>query len=141
MVLLRASSEAIGEEADLSAAVGRRDTSSVPHSELLVRFAEAGTRGSDDLAEARAALMGVLEPAAFVEAAATVGIFNGLVRTADATGIPLDDGTLRASAGLRGELGLNEYAGAQASDLSAAANEGAADDGAADDVGKLFGFR
>ena len=103
-MLLRASSEAIGEEAELSAAVGR-GSSTVPHGELLVRFAEAGTRASDDLPEAREALMGALGPAAFVEAAATVGIFNGLVRTADATGIPLDDGTLRASKGVRGELG------------------------------------
>ena len=140
MVLLRASSKAIGEEAELEATVGR-GTSSVPHGELLVRFAEAATRGSDDLPAAREALMGALPTAAFVEAAATVGIFNGLVRTADATGIPLDDGTLRASAGIRGELGLNAYAGAEASDLSAAGNDGAADERDAGDVGKLFGFR
>ena len=27
----------------------------------------------------------------FIETASIIGIFNGLVRTADATGIPLDD--------------------------------------------------
>ena len=68
----------------------------------------------------RAELLRAVGPAAFVEAASTVGIFNGLVRTADAAGIPLDDGTLRASVEFRAELGLNDYAGASSTDLAAA---------------------
>ena len=34
----------------------------------------------------------------WVEAAMTVAVFNGLVRTADASGIPLDDGVVSATA-------------------------------------------
>ena len=44
--------------------------------------------------------------AGFVEAACVVGIFNGLVRTADASGIPLDEGTRAATADYRRDLGL-----------------------------------
>jgi hypothetical protein len=69
----------------------------------------------------------------FVEVAATVGIFNGLVRVADSTGIPLDDGTLNASVGFRAELGLDQFSGASSSDLSKA--EGGDDQR---EVSKLF---
>jgi len=55
-LLLRASSEAIGEKAELDAAVGRGD-GAVPHGELLVAFAEAATRGSEELAQARERLL------------------------------------------------------------------------------------
>ena len=90
-MLLRASSEAVGEQADLHAALGRGE-GGVAHGELLAAFAEAATRGSDGLPAIRSALLEVVGPEAFVAAAATVGIFNGLVRVADATGIPLDRG-------------------------------------------------
>jgi hypothetical protein len=42
-----------------------------------------------------------------------VGVFNGLTRVADATGIPLDGGTLAATTDVRAELGLNAFAGAR----------------------------
>ena len=42
MQLLRASSQALGEGADLAATVGRGD-GGVPHGEELARFAEAAT--------------------------------------------------------------------------------------------------
>ncbi len=118
-MLLRASSEALGEEADLGGAVGR-GAGGVLHGDLLASFAELATRGGDNLPDVRAALIAAVGPEAFVDAAATVGIFNGLVRVADATGIPLDKGTLDASADFRSTLGLNEYAGARSSDLGAA---------------------
>jgi hypothetical protein len=124
VVLLRASSEELGDAVDLRATVGEGNgDGGLPHGELLARFAEAATRGSDDLDDVRAALLAAVGPAAFVEAAATAGIFNGLVRVADATGIPLDDGTLAASVDLRGDLGLNDYAGASSSDLRRASGE------------------
>jgi hypothetical protein len=118
-MLLRASSEQIGATANLRSAVGEGDTG-IRHGELLAHFAEVATRGGEELDAVRDELVRAVGPAAFVEAAATVGIFNGLVRTADATGIPLDDGTLRASVDFRAELGLNDYAGAHSTDLAAA---------------------
>jgi len=124
-MLLRASSEAIGEEADLKAAVGRGE-GGVASAALLAGFADAATRGSDELPGLRDALLAAVGPEAFVQAAATVGIFNGLVRVADSTGIPLDEGTRNASADFRGELGLDDFAGAQSTDpgTSRAAVEG-----------------
>ncbi len=118
-MLLRASSEESGDKVDLRATVGESG-GGVLHGELLSRFAEAATRGAEELDVARAALLQAVGPPALVEAAATVGVFNGLVRVADATGIPLDDGTLRASADFRGELGLNDYAGAKSTKLDTA---------------------
>ena len=133
-MLLRASSKALGEEVELEASVGRGE-SGVPHGELLVPFAEAATRGSEELPEIRRRLLEAVGPAGFVEAAATVGIFNGLVRVADATGIPLDDGTLRASRGFRKELGLDAFAGSGFTELDAT---GEGETG--DNVAQLFGF-
>ena len=117
MALLRVSSKAIGEEADLTGAVGQGD-GGIPHGAALIRFSEAATRGTDDLAEARKALQDALGLDAFVEASATVGIFNGLVRTADSIGIPIDGGMVGRSADFRSELGLNAFSGSRNTDLS-----------------------
>jgi hypothetical protein len=106
----------MGEDADIRATVGQGD-GDIPHGEVLRRFAELATRGGEGLEEARAALLGAVGPACLVEAAATVGAFNGLVRTADATGIPLDDGTRKATLDFRDELGFNAFGGARNSDL------------------------
>ena len=46
------------------------------------------------------------------EAAATIAIFNGLVRVADGTGIQLDEGVVSASADYREDLGINAFGGA-----------------------------
>ena len=113
-MLLRASSREVGREADLRGTVGEGD-GGVEHGELLAQFAEAVTRGSADLDTIRQRLLAAVGPERFVEAAATVGIFNGLVRVADSTGIPLDGRTLEASAAAREDLGLNEFAGARSS--------------------------
>ena len=134
-MLLRASGEALGDEVDLGATVGSEDAgdAGVPHGAALARFAEAATRGSEDLPDARAALLAAVGPEGFVEAAATVGIFNGLVRVADATGIPLDDGTRKASRSLRSDLGIDRFAGASGTtDATEAAEAREAD------VGGLF---
>ena len=69
-MLLRASSQAIGESADLEGTIGQGD-GGVPHGALLVRFAEAATRANEDLPEARKALLEAVGPECFVEAAAT----------------------------------------------------------------------
>lgn len=118
-MLLRASSEAIGADAKLEGTVGRGD-SGLPHGGLLVALAEAATRGTEDLAEARDALVAAIGETAFIEAGATTAIFNGLVRVADSTGIPLDDGTRLNSQQFREELDLNRFGGAANTDLEAA---------------------
>lgn len=116
-MLLRASGEEAGDAPpDLRASVGEGD-GGVAHGAQLVRFGETITRGSDDADDARAELRAALGEVAFADAAGIVGIFNGLVRTADATGIPLDENTLQQSAAFREELGLNAFAGAQNSPL------------------------
>ena len=91
----------------------------MPHGAEIVRFGEAVTRGNDDMGEARSALLAAVGAEVFAEAACIVAIFNGLVRTADASGIPLDEGTRAATAGFRGELGLEDYGGASNTDLQA----------------------
>ena len=48
---------------------------------------------------------------AFVKASSIVAIFNGLVRSADAIGIPLDEVTMSSTIEEREELGLNNYQG------------------------------
>lgn len=115
-MLLRASSEAIGEDAELGGAVGVGD-GAVPHGGVLIAYAEAATRGSENLTNARTALLAAVGEAAFVRAAATVGVFNGLVRVADSIGIPLDEATRRTTGAFRETLGLNAFGGSRNSDL------------------------
>lgn len=112
MGLLRASSEKVGEEVALEAVVGRAGAERVAHGAALVRFGEEVTRGTSGVVAARDALRAALGDEGFAAAAAIVGIFNGLVRTADLSGIPLDEGTLHGSADFRAELGLDAFAGA-----------------------------
>ena len=131
-MLLRASGEEAGHDVDLSAALGR-GSSGVEHGDLLVRFTESALRFGDDLDALRRELIAAVGFAGFVETAATVGIFSGLVRVADATGIPLDRGTLGATVDLRDELALNEFSGARNTDLDAADASAAPRD-----VGSLF---
>ena len=120
MALLRASSRKIGAEADLAATVGEGEADpSIPHGNALVRFGEAVCRGSDDVDASRDALCEAVGREGFVLAAGIVGIFNGLVRVADSSGIPLDDGTRDHSAGFRASLGLDAFHGAANTDLEA----------------------
>ena len=111
-MLLRASGEASGDRVRIEASLGDGD-GGVEHGRELLRFAEAAGRHSDDLQDARAALARAIGPEAFVEAAATVGIFNGLVRVADAIGIPLDEATRLGTRDFRADLGLDGFGGAR----------------------------
>lgn len=117
MGLLRASGEKIGQEVDLEATIGGGDADRIEHGAAIVRFGEAVTRGSEDLDAVRSALIDSIGEAGFVEAAGIVGIFNGLVRNADFSGIPLDEGTLHGSADFRDALGLNAFGGAANTDV------------------------
>lgn len=77
-------------------------------------FAAAAARGmpSTDLDRSREALGRVVGQAGVTEAAATVAVFNGLVRIADGTGIQLDPNLAVASEASRERLDINRFAGA-----------------------------
>lgn len=93
----------------------------VAGSAILLRFCAAvlSRRRVDD---ARRALIDALGEDAMWEAAATVAAFCGLVRVADGTGIPLDDGVLAISADLRARTGIDRFGGALNSSPTAATN-------------------
>ncbi|MGF1596298.1 MAG: hypothetical protein ACFCVK_05110 [Acidimicrobiales bacterium] len=82
------------------------------HGDLLVAFAEAVVTRAHDLIEVRAELVARVGPAAAGQAAATVAAFSGLVRVADGTGIPVDEGMAAASADIRHDLALDRFGGA-----------------------------
>ncbi len=119
-MLLRASSDALGDDVDTAAAVGDGVDSHVEHGAVLAAYAAAAHDSGAGLADAAHAVRAAVGEAGFVEAAMTVAVFNGLVRTADAAGIPLDDGVVSATADDRARLGLDEYGGSANSDLSIA---------------------
>jgi hypothetical protein len=102
-----------GTTVDLGAVHGAESDAGVRHGARLLAFTEA-VMGDDEaaLARERAAARGVLSPDCFVEVAGVIAAFNVVDRIADATGIPLDDMMLAASADLRDQLGLARFASA-----------------------------
>ncbi len=94
------------------------DDCGIPAGDLLLRYVSAVELGEGDADEARRSIVAALGEDALIEAAATIAIFNGLVRVADGTGIALDDGVLGYSADFRERLGLNNFGGALNSDVS-----------------------
>ena len=110
-MLLRASSDAIDAGADLQGAVGG-STGSVPHGGLLMAYAEAANRGPEAARALDDDVIAVVGEAGLVDAAVIVAVFNGLVRSADGIGIPLDDGMLAATVAARAVLGLDRFGGA-----------------------------
>ena len=126
-MLLRASGEASGEKVRLEGSLGDGD-GGVEHGRELLRFAEAAGRGTDDLQDSRTALIAAIGPEAFVEAAAAVAIFSGLVRVADSIGIPLDEPTRRGTQDFRATLGFNTFGGARNTQLSNAPGAEPAED-------------
>ena len=112
-MLLRASSKAVEQNVEVQATMGGRGAELVEHGEALVAFAEAVTRGDDNIEDTRNTLVGSIGVEAFSEASAIVAIFNGLVRTADATGIPLDEPMRIATEGGRQTRGIDRFLGAK----------------------------
>lgn len=113
-MLLRASGEENGIQVDLEVVVDptRSGDPGVPNGTALLAFASAATRASPSLDQARADLVVEVGESGMVEAAATVAIFNGLVRVADGTGIQLDPTMMTATANDRDRLGIDTYSGA-----------------------------
>ncbi len=112
--MLRASIEQTGADYDLNGVIGEGD-GGIPHGGLLIEFAEA-VIGSDDarLSRAREQLLQALGPAALVDAAGVVATFNAIDRVADATGTPIDEQRIEASAEMRTQLGIDRYPSATA---------------------------
>jgi hypothetical protein len=83
----------------------------VPHARALLAFADAAV-AFDPVAirGTRAAVIDTVGEAALVDAAAVIAGFNGIVRIADAMGIPLEPAKVELSAEWRGPLGINRYA-------------------------------
>lgn len=133
------SGEANGLRIDLEAAVDRDHVGDVgvPASAELLAFTNSVELGGD-IGAARAALAEAIGDEATLEAAATIAIFNGLVRVADGTGIRLDDGVFTASVDERELLGINRFAGAANSADVRTRTSGAAPT-AASAVSDLFG--
>ena len=110
-MLLRASGVSQNREYDLSAVTGAVEgDAGVPHSRLLVDFAEAVLGGDEAaLTRARVALREAIGPAGLADAAGVVGLFNAIDRVADATGIPLEAEKTAASADFRAALGVDRF--------------------------------
>lgn len=107
------SGETNGLTVDLQAVLDRDHVGDVgvPASAALLAFTNAVELGGD-IDAARAALEDEVGAEAAMEAAATIAVFNGLVRVADGTGIRLDDGVFTVSVDEREVLGINRFAGA-----------------------------
>jgi hypothetical protein len=78
----------------------------------LLRFVDAVLGGDPTVGDARTAVRNRFGDEGLWEACATIAVFCGLVRVADGTGIPLDDGLHVASADLRAAHGIDRFAGA-----------------------------
>ncbi len=107
MALLRVSGEALGAGIDAQAVA---DGAGAEAGGALVAFATAAVERGPSLVSARAALREAVGDDALVEAAATVSVFEGLNRIADATGIQLDESLAADTAELRMTLGIDGYA-------------------------------
>jgi len=112
-MLLGASGEKAGLVVDLETATdsSRAGDAGVPAGAELLAFATAANQRSGDLANARSAVRDAVGDDGLIEAAATIAIFNGLVRVADGTGIQLDPSMLTSTTELRSSLGIDAYAG------------------------------
>ena len=108
------SGHAAGLDIDLPSALDPRAAGDcgVPHGAELVAFANAVQIDPPDIESTRDTLEACVGFDGMLEAAATIAIFNGLVRVADGTGIQLDEGVVSASADYREDLGVNAFGGA-----------------------------
>ena len=116
-MMLRASSKTTGVDVDLDAVMGTNTSGTgVAHGDLLVSFAEAAFAAADErdaeLAAVRNKLLTAAGPDSLVDAAAVVANFQRMVRVADGTGIPLDNQLNTLTAGLREDLGIDQFASA-----------------------------
>ena len=110
-MLLRASSKANDLNVGLSCAVGEPIVTDIEHGDLLLEFTEKANEHPPEVNNISEVICSQMGEGAFVKAAAVVAIFNGLVRSADAAGIPLDDTTMSETIHEREDLRLNDFQG------------------------------
>ena len=113
--MLRESIENAGDSIDLEGLADPTCTQieGIPHSEVLLRFANAFMGNDTDLlAETRETLAKEISPEALVDAAGIASNFQRMVRIADPIGIPSDDLMMVLQEDLCEKLGLNEYVSA-----------------------------
>jgi hypothetical protein len=83
----------------------------VPHARALLAFADAAVAfDAAAIGAARAAVLVAVGEAALIDAAAVIAGFNGIVRIADAMGIPLEPAKAEQTVEWRGPLGIDRYA-------------------------------
>ena len=112
--MLRASIEYTGADYNLDGVIGDGD-GGIPDGKLLIEFAEAAIEGDDTrLANARAMILKTLGPEALVDAAGIIATFNAIDRVADATGTPIDEERIEATAEMRVQLGIDSFPSATA---------------------------
>ncbi|MBW2415826.1 MAG: hypothetical protein JRG76_15080 [Deltaproteobacteria bacterium] len=110
------SGEIAGDKPDLSAVTDREAAaqSGVAHGDVLLAFSEAAVTGTEEeLSSARSAVVDAMGEEAMVDAAAIIGNFQRMVRIADSTGIPLDAPLAAFSAGVRADIGIDDFGSAR----------------------------
>jgi hypothetical protein len=109
--LLRESSEATGENYDLTVLTSGIGDGKIRQGGLLVAFADAAL-GCDDahLSAVRTEIRTKMGDSALVDAAAIVATFNAIDRVADSTGIQIEEAKAKATADFRTALGINAFA-------------------------------
>ncbi len=104
-----------GDATNLDSVVGGSGVASgIAGGDVLTAYAEAAL-GDDEteIAMSRSAVQSELGDAAMVDAAAVIANFQRMVRIADGCGIPLDEPVMMMSQGIREDLGLNSFGGAE----------------------------
>lgn len=95
---------------------GEGGDGAVPYGALLSQLVEVTLRPKEhpelDASQIRGDLSEGLSPEGLVDASAIIGNFQRMVRIADGTGIPLDKPVAVLSAGVREELGINDFGSA-----------------------------
>ena len=91
--------------------------SGVEHGKLLSKLVETTLQPDqhepDEASNVRQAICTDMSAQALVDASAIIGNFQRMVRIADGTGIPLDKPVAVISAGLREQLGYNQFGSAK----------------------------
>ncbi|BDD11154.1 hypothetical protein FUAX_35860 [Fulvitalea axinellae] len=100
-----------GQSGDFGFLYGKGKDSNVPHADFLLEIAEKANREPQSLSELRPKIEKVFGQKGMVEIFSVIAIFNGLNRTSDPSGVPLEP-VLLAALGKKIEYaGLDSFAG------------------------------
>ncbi|HIG40624.1 MAG TPA: hypothetical protein EYQ14_08810 [Gammaproteobacteria bacterium] len=112
--MLRESSKLEGDKVDLKIITSGLDVDGgVPEEKALVDFAEAALgQDTQAISTARSNLEQKIGTDGMIDAAAVIANFQRMVRIADGAGIPLDAPVAMVTAGMRDDLGINEFSSA-----------------------------